>query len=138
MNPLIELLNDRFSVHENDPLFGTKIVSEKPYVWSSYGEVAQKTRKLAYFLKSHQHLFQITENVPFPTVSICSSNREDWLIADFACTYCGYVSVGFHTSWPYNESLIISKDVNLNVAICDSDKLSLFLRLSLEVLELIL
>jgi long-subunit acyl-CoA synthetase (AMP-forming) len=33
-------------------------------------------------------------------VGICATNRVEWLIADFACAFNSYSSVGIHTTWP--------------------------------------
>jgi long-subunit acyl-CoA synthetase (AMP-forming) len=51
-------------------------------------------------------------------VGICSDNRSEWLITDFACTWNDYVSVGLHPTWPDEEfvHIITHTDMSLIVS----------------------
>jgi long-subunit acyl-CoA synthetase (AMP-forming) len=92
-----------------------------PYEWLTYDEVYQRATEigcgLAELARTHQAMAlarqsqeeELAEGVargdakPGAFVSICSSNRPEWLMVDFGCAMHGLITVGLHTSWPLDE-----------------------------------
>ena len=66
---------------------------------SSYVQTAvfASVRRLAHFMATDLGIGRRSH------VGLCSANRPEWLVADFAGALNDYVSIGIHTSWPADE-----------------------------------
>lgn len=124
-----EFITRSFKKNKDKPLFGARKSSKEHFQWSSYNDIFIKAQHLASFL-SKRITVPSPEISPFCTVCICSDNREEWMIADFACSLKGLISVGFHTSWPLDESITIAKDICPSAAIVGANQLNYFLKIA--------
>lgn len=114
----VQSLNNALKVYANRPLFGRRIQQSNgtlgQYVFTSYAHAHYQALSLACSMKNVLPALPSTPSTSSPSssgapasgvvnthkVGICSSNRSEWLIADFACAFNGYTSVGIHTTWP--------------------------------------
>lgn len=78
---------------------------------STFGEIANETVQFASLLCQFEEL----KDRCF--VGICSENRTEWLISDFACAYNDFVSVGLHKSWPQSYMEYVVNDAELSCVI---------------------
>ena len=124
-----KFLNKNFAKYKDRPLFGTRKSDSNQFEWSTYQDIYIKSQHLASFL-SKNITIPPADVFPFGTVCICSENCEEWMIADFACSLLGLVSVGFHSSWPLEESITISNDIYASAAIVGSKQLDYFLKIA--------
>lgn len=124
-----KFLNKNFAKYKDRPLFGTRKSDSNQFEWSTYQDIYIKSQHLASFL-SKNITIPPADVFPFGTVCICSENCEEWMIADFACSLLGLVSVGFHSSWPLEESITIANDIYASAAIVGSKQLDYFLKIA--------
>lgn len=124
-----DFLAKNFAKYNDKPFIGARNSNKEQFQWLTYQDIYTKSQHLASFLSKNVTI-PPSDVFPFGTVCICSENRAEWLISDFACSLNGLVSVGFHSSWPLEESITIANDVYASAAIVSGTYLDYFLKIA--------
>lgn len=119
-----------------------------PYEWLTYDEVYQRATEigcgLAELARTRQAMALARQSreeelakgaargdtKPGAFVSICSSNRPEWLIVDFGCAMHGLITVGLHTSWPLDELVYVMNNSEADYVVADWDNFEKFVRIA--------
>jgi long-chain acyl-CoA synthetase len=123
---LAKFLQNRFKEKSDEKLFGKRDPNSEQYIWSSYETIGRKARKLAEFFVKTLDIQEYPSKIT--SVGMCSDNREEWLIADFAATLCGIVSVGYHLTWPDEEKASIINVTNTQIMVVDYSGLKSYIK----------
>lgn len=97
---------------------GTEVLAAS-YKWHTFKEVGLRVRHFAAGLsilgiEARSHL------------AICSPNRLEWYLADFACVYRSVISVALHTNSHRSDMLYILKRVQATCVVCSPEFVKLF------------
>lgn len=96
-----------FTCYGSSPHLGSRDASKGCFTWRTYAQTGEEVAALASGLAL---------SLPRRScVAIASRNREEWLVADWACAYDDFITVGVHTSWS-----ITKVEQVLNDAGCDA------------------
>jgi long-subunit acyl-CoA synthetase (AMP-forming)/thioester reductase-like protein len=117
---LRDLTWNTFLTYSNRPLFGYFKESDGELSFKTYIEIARLSASFAFGL----HRLLEPQNL----VSICSSNRMEWYITDFACVLGGFPSASLQANWSFEEfrsSVETSKSACL---VIDSKTLSNYMK----------
>ncbi|MDR0571845.1 MAG: AMP-binding protein, partial [Rickettsiales bacterium] len=121
---LQNFLKEKFK--KEGPFCGKKNVETGEFEWSTYQYIGHRTKQLAHFF--YNFMASIPSSVGCIGIS-SSTNREDWLIADFAACFCGITTVGYHHLWPEDEQILIINSTNTQILVVDKDLVDGFLNL---------
>jgi long-chain acyl-CoA synthetase len=65
-------------------------------------------------------------------LGICSANRPEWLITDFACILQSIISVPIYCLFTDREVTYVINNTQMSVVVCDQKMLPRFIHLSAE------
>lgn len=129
-------LHNALSEYAPRPLFGTRGARQadgtRAYKWITYEEVRVEALRLAWGLRAAlageagDAGGGSSAGKQQPAVGICGGNRVEWLLADFACAFNHYVSVGLHATWPPNELEYVLTLAEVDAVFCDAEHVPLF------------
>jgi fatty acid CoA ligase FadD9 len=112
----------------NRPCLGVRdICSANPsgyansYSWLTFETVGNRIKNFSYGL---QRLIQSRGYL-----GICSANRPEWIIADFACILQSIVSVPIYCQLNDRDIAFIINNTRISVVVCDEEMLPRFIRL---------
>ena len=98
-----------FTCYGSSPHLGTRDASQGRFTWRTYAQTGEEVAELAAGLAL---------SLPRRScVAIASRNREEWLLADWACAYDDFISVGVHTSWPVSKVEQVLNDAGCDAAV---------------------
>lgn len=128
-NDMVGAIETAFDRYDDRYCLGVRDLSNEnnskyadTYSWLTFNELGTRTRHLAKGLR------QIIELHGF--LGICSDNRPEWVIADFACILGGIVSVTMYHLFNESELVFVIKNAHVSVIICDQKRLNKFIKLA--------
>ena len=99
-----------FTCYGSSPHLGSRDASIGRFTWRSYAQTGQEVAELASGL---------ARSLPRRScVAIASRNREEWLLADWACAYDDFITVGIHPNWPVAKVEQVLSDAGCDAAVC--------------------
>jgi long-subunit acyl-CoA synthetase (AMP-forming) len=101
------------SVFESRPCYG--MIKNESIQWISYKEVLQKSLNLSYSISKWKEMGETS-------IGICSDNRLEWTLVDFACCFNKSISVGLHIEWPLSELEYIVNDSGISIIFCSKNQ----------------
>ena len=82
------------------------------FTWESYQDINIRSAALASALTTEIKLARRS------VVGICGINMVKWLLADFACCFNDYVSVGLHNAWDSNTMDYVIMNSGISCLFC--------------------
>jgi long-chain acyl-CoA synthetase len=92
------------------------------YSWVSFKTVGDRAKHFGHGLR------QLTE--PHGYLAICSLNRPDWMITDFACMFQGIISVPIDRLFSEREIAHVINSTQVSVVVCDGEIFGRFVKVS--------
>jgi long-chain acyl-CoA synthetase len=106
---LASAVSRAFTCYGAAPHLGSRDGSRGRFTWRTYAQTGEEVAALASGL---------ARSLPRRScVAIASSNREEWLLADWACAYDDFVTVGIHTKWPVSKVEQVLTDAGCDAVI---------------------
>ncbi|CAF1312551.1 unnamed protein product [Adineta steineri] len=94
------------------------------YTWLTYKSIGDRAINFGYGLR------QLIE--PRSYLAICSSNRPEWIITDWACMFHCIISVPIYNLTSDRDIAFIINNTAVSVIVCDKETLPKFLKLHSE------
>ncbi|UJR20181.1 hypothetical protein I4U23_023313 [Adineta vaga] len=91
------------------------------YSWQTFTTVGDRIKQFSYGL---QRLIQ-----PREYLGICSANRPEWVIADFACILQGIISVPIYCRLSNHDFIFILNNTRISIIVCDQEMLLRFIQI---------
>jgi hypothetical protein len=91
------------------------------YSWLTFKTVGDRSKNFG------QGLRRLIE--PRGYLGICSGNRPEWMITDFACIFQSIISVPIYTLFNDTEIAFIINNTKVSVIVCDNHRLPRFIKL---------
>ncbi|CAF1144491.1 unnamed protein product [Rotaria magnacalcarata] len=120
----ITMYHDRYCLGVRDIDKNNSSQYRDTYSWLTFETVGARSRKFG------QGLRKIIE--PRNFLGICSRNRPEWVITDFACILQSIISVTMYYLFNNWELTYIINNTKLSVVVCDQQMLPKFIRLYAE------
>ncbi|CAF2930432.1 unnamed protein product [Rotaria sp. Silwood2] len=117
----IAMYHDRYCLGVRDIDTNNRSLYADTYSWSTFETVGTRSRNFG------QGLREIIE--PHGFLGICSGNRPEWVITDFACIFQNIVSVTMYCLFNNLELTYIINNTKVSVVVCDQQMLPTFIRL---------
>lgn len=94
------------------------------YSWFRYDTIGNRVKNFGHGLRS------LIE--PRSYLGICSSNRPEWSITDFACMIHGFISVPIYCLFTDFETTYIINNTQISLIVCDKQMLPKFIKIAKE------
>jgi long-subunit acyl-CoA synthetase (AMP-forming) len=94
--------------------------ADSGYAWCTYGNVERCALSLSHALR---HRVKIS---PRGGVGICGRNSIEWVIADLAALFGGFISVPLYAGQSHDTYLYIIRQVQIAAIICDRTHYDIF------------
>ncbi|CAF1436026.1 unnamed protein product, partial [Rotaria sordida] len=117
----ITMYHDRYCLGVRDIDKNNPSQYADTYSWLTFETVGTRSKNFG------QGLREIIE--PRGFLGICSGNRPEWVITDFACILQNIVSVTMYCLFNDSELTYIINNTNVSVVVCDQQMLPKFIRL---------
>ena len=92
------------------------------YSWLSFKTVGDRAKNFGHGLR------QLIE--PRAYLAICSLNRPEWMITDFACMFQGIISVPIYRLFSEREIIHVINNTQVSVVVCDGGMLERFVKVA--------
>jgi long-chain acyl-CoA synthetase len=129
-----------FSVNNlpNNRFLGTRLRNSNgelaDYSWKTYSEAFEIIKYFACGLEKlnlcEEKDFTKEGSSKFKFFGICSRNREEWVIADYACHALGVTVITFYDTLGDDTIEYICNQTKLNTIIVESEKLKMLVKIS--------
>ncbi|CAF2079598.1 unnamed protein product [Rotaria magnacalcarata] len=120
----ITMYHDRYCLGVRDIDKTNPSLYADTYSWLTFELVGTRAKNFG------QGLRKIIE--PRRYLGICSENRAEWVITDFACIFQSIISVPMYCLFNDDELAYVIKNTQVSIVVCDIKMLSKFIRLSTE------
>jgi len=111
---LVELLEKQVGRRGTAPFLGTIDRERNEVVYESYAEVWQKIDQVAVFLESKTRRGEM--------VGVCSINRKEWTIMEYATYKAGCINCPLYTTFPAPALLDIMRETEMGVLAASAQK----------------
>ena len=92
------------------------------YSWLTFETVGNRSKNFGHGLR------QWIE--PRDYLAICSHNRPEWMITDFACMFHGIISVPIYRLFNEREITHVINNTKISVVVCDGEMLGRFVKVT--------
>ena len=94
------------------------------YEWKNYGQVHQDSTSFSNYLIKHELCpMTKTEDGSYRFMSIYAKNREEWVIADFACILAGVTNVTLYDTLGKDSIEYILDQTYIKTVVLSGDKI---------------
>jgi long-chain acyl-CoA synthetase len=95
-----------------------------PYEWKNYGQIHQDSTSFQNYLIKHDLCPKTqTEEGTYRFLSIYSKNREEWVVADFACILAGITNVTLYDTLGKDSIEYILDQTYIKTVVVSGDKI---------------
>ena len=134
---LAQALFNVLSIHGDKPLLGRSSddvtgsgsvlaapIAVGGFSFTPYSTVLAASTRTALALRHQLGL------PPDAAVALCGDNTPEWLVADFACVFNGFLTVGVHTGWAADKLTFVLNDACVACAVVGASSFSTVLQLA--------
>jgi hypothetical protein len=114
----IDMYSDRHCMGVRDVDRDDPSTHTDSYSWLTFKDVGDRSRNVGRGLR------QFIE--PRGYLGICSANRPEWMITDFACILQSIISVPIYTLFTDREITYVINNTKVSVIVCDKQMLPKF------------
>lgn len=123
------VIESAFEMYSDRHCLGTRDIDKHnpsiyldSYSWLTFNNIGDRSKNFGHGLRNFIQ--------PRGYLSICASNRPEWIITDFACIFQSIITVPIYTLFNDQEIVHVINNTNVSVVVCDKKMLSRFLSLT--------
>ena len=120
----ISMFSDRHCLGVRDVDPKDPSIYTDTYSWLTYKTIGKRITNFSHGLR------RLIE--PRGYLGICSANRPEWIITDFACLLQSFISVPIYCLFNDREIAHVIKNTQISTVVCDKGMLPKFIQLSVE------